>query len=317
MYIGFFKQIQSQEYSLQITRGAYACVGSCMDELRTQLGAIFISKVIVANVKDIGIPYLFYSLERLAEFRKLEAAKEASKATMETKIQTNESNNEIDELQIRQLSPAEEQMRLDEYNILLGPFRDYGDLVIIYGYTVLFVAAFPLAPLMALVNSYVQIRADAWRISLSCRRPWPSNAEDIGTWSDIIELMSYLAVIINSIIIIYTGTFLDDFTIVSRLLIFLGLYHSLLIAKYLLAFIIDDTPPDVKIQLDRQHFIEDKLIHLIQDDVIEVEDDVSSRQATHEIPDVTLYDFDDDTIYLDYPGYGARYKKNTQEVSSN
>ncbi|KAJ8600213.1 hypothetical protein CTAYLR_001924 [Chrysophaeum taylorii] len=305
-------------------RAYYACIESCMDELQTQLGSIFISKVILANVKDILLPYSKWSVKRLQQMRQKEleaisteqdemaATQEAAESVEQglgnqkdaSRRKGTAVSQENETTELRQLSPAEEQMQLAEYNILLGPFGDYRDLVIIYGYTVLFVAAFPLAPLMALVNSYVQIRSDAWHISVCCRRPWPSNAEDIGTWASIIELTSYFAVIVNSLIIVYTGTFLKEFTVADRLLIFMGLYHGLFIVKYVVAILVDDIPRDVRIQVARQEFCEAKLIKMQQDDVIEVEiDEDAQRQSNQRIPDVTIHDKDDDVVYLDYPGY--------------
>ena len=60
IYIAFFKQIQANTPVLQpggtALPGNYSCAGSCMEELRNQLAAIFLSKVIIANVKDIAMP---------------------------------------------------------------------------------------------------------------------------------------------------------------------------------------------------------------------------------------------------------------------
>ena len=39
-----------------------------------------------------------------------------------------------------------------------------GEMVIQFGYCTLFVAAFPLAPLMAFVNNAIEIRVDAWKL---------------------------------------------------------------------------------------------------------------------------------------------------------
>ena len=81
--------------------------------------------------------------------------------------------------------------------------------MLIYGYTVLFVAALPLAPLLALINAYAQIRVDAWNISVALRPPLALERwRTTGSWADIIELLSYIAVFTNSIIITYTGEFL-------------------------------------------------------------------------------------------------------------
>ena len=50
---------------------------------------------------------------------------------------------EEEEVVSRDISPAERELELDEYHHMLGTFGDYRDLVLIYGYTVLFVAALP------------------------------------------------------------------------------------------------------------------------------------------------------------------------------
>merc|ERR1712196_129498 len=195
---------------------------------------------------------------------------------------------EEEEVVSRDISPAERELELDEYHHMLGTFGDYRDLVLIYGYTVLFVAALPLAPMLALINAYAQIRVDAWNISVVSRRPWPQNAEDIGSWADIIELLSYIAVFTNSIIITYTGEFLTHWNNASRIITFAFLYHGKFVAK--------------------------KLIFCAADDQIEVPNaDADDGDA----PDVTIFDKDDSVVYLDYPGYENYGKERKQEISDS
>lgn len=55
-------------------------------------------------------------------------------------------------------------------------------LVLQYGFVTLFVAAFPLAPLFALLNNIAEIRLDAYKMVTQARRPLAERVEDIGAW---------------------------------------------------------------------------------------------------------------------------------------
>lgn len=56
--------------------------------------------------------------------------------------------------------------------------------VIQYGFTTIFVAAFPLAPLLALISNLVEIRLDAIKMVRLQRRLVPRKAKDIGQGPD-------------------------------------------------------------------------------------------------------------------------------------
>lgn len=56
--------------------------------------------------------------------------------------------------------------------------------VIQYGFTTIFVAAFPLAPLLALFSNLVEIRLDAIKMVQLQRRLVPRKAKDIGVGSN-------------------------------------------------------------------------------------------------------------------------------------
>lgn len=57
------------------------------------------------------------------------------------------------------------------------------DAVIQFGFVTLFVAAFPLAPLFALFNNIVELRADANKFVTQYRRPVAYRAKNIGNHS--------------------------------------------------------------------------------------------------------------------------------------
>merc|ERR1719231_968107 len=84
-----------------------------------------------------------------------------------------------------------------------GLFRDYAEMVQQFGFATLFVTCFPLAPVLALANNYLEIRIDGFKLCKGTRRPQPKGAEDIGTWFNIMEVMSTAAVVTNCMIICF------------------------------------------------------------------------------------------------------------------
>jgi anoctamin-7 len=59
------------------------------------------------------------------------------------------------------------------------------------------VAAFPLAPLFALLNNWVEIRLDAHKFVCETRRIVAERAENIGIWFKILDMLARMAVISN------------------------------------------------------------------------------------------------------------------------
>lgn len=66
-----------------------------------------------------------------------------------------------------------------------------------FGFITIFVAAFPLAPLFALLNNWMEIRLDAHKFVCETRRPVAERAQDIGVWFTILDALAQLAVISN------------------------------------------------------------------------------------------------------------------------
>ena len=69
--------------------------------------------------------------------------------------------------------------------------------VIQYGFITIFVAAFPLAPLFALLNNIIEIRLDAYKFVTQYRRPMAARAQDIGVWYSILLGISRIAILTN------------------------------------------------------------------------------------------------------------------------
>ena len=72
----------------------------------------------------------------------------------------------------------------------------------------MFVAAFPLAPLFALINNILELRIDAINFVINFRRPVAERAQGIGVWFGILRTMSWFAVVVNSFVIAFTSEFI-------------------------------------------------------------------------------------------------------------
>uniref|UniRef100_A0A8C7MCC6 Anoctamin n=1 Tax=Oncorhynchus kisutch TaxID=8019 RepID=A0A8C7MCC6_ONCKI len=156
----------------------------CLIDLCLQMGVIMVLKQIWNNFMELGYPYgpSNYSLSL-----------SRSLALPQWDIDWN-------------LQPMNAHGLVDEYL----------EMVLQFGFTTIFVAAFPLAPLLALLNNIIEIRLDAYKFVTQWRRPMPARATDIGIWYGILEGIGVLAVITNAFVIAITSDYIPRFVYVFR-----------------------------------------------------------------------------------------------------
>jgi len=164
----------------------------CMLELTIQLAIIMVGKQVFGNFVEVILPWLKQKLGKT--FRRWRMAALNSKvgdaeAEEEKPIATNWERQFL-------LLPYESQ------------FHEYLEMVIQFGFVTLFVAAFPLAPLCALLNNMVELRLDAGKLIHSIRRPFAERCEDIGVWEQILTIISYCAVVTNAFVIAIPSSFI-------------------------------------------------------------------------------------------------------------
>uniref|UniRef100_A0A665X1E0 Anoctamin n=1 Tax=Echeneis naucrates TaxID=173247 RepID=A0A665X1E0_ECHNA len=150
--------------------------GGCLFELTTQLAIIMGGKAIWNNIQEVLLPWVKNLISR-----------HCTRVGSEKVIPRWEQDY--------QLQPVSK----------LGLFYEYLEMVIQFGFVTLFVASFPLAPVLALVNNLFEIRVDAWKITTQFRRVMPEKAQDIGAWQPILQGVAILAVATNAMIIAFTS----------------------------------------------------------------------------------------------------------------
>lgn len=214
------------------------CYPSCMLELQASLGTIFLTRLATGNFLKLFLPWL------------------------DSKMRT---NSETKGTSGRALSEVEKMfLQAPYYN--LDTFNCYADMMIQFGYATLFVTGYPLSAVMALINNYISLRIEAWKLTQLCRRPEPLGAEDLGTWAGILELLMFAAVGTNCAMVIFTSASTINLTWSSRTWIFILMISIFYSFKLLIAFNTANVSDEVVIQLGRQDFIVGKLFENIADD---------------------------------------------------
>lgn len=114
--------------------------------------------------------------------------------------------------------------------------------VIQFGFITLFVASFPLAPLLALFNNILEIRVDAWKFTTQFRRPVASKARNIGAWQEILNAVAILSVVTNVNLsnFIHVPTFVFFYTFEG--LVIKDISCSLFLQAFIIAFTSDMIP---------------------------------------------------------------------------
>ncbi|MEQ2286651.1 Anoctamin-3, partial [Ameca splendens] len=162
----------------------------CLIDLCLQMGVIMFFKQIWNNFMELGYPLLQNWWSR----RKMKKGGSGGQ-NVENKTQLPQWDKDWN------LQPMNAHGLVDEYL----------EMVLQFGFTTIFVAAFPLAPLLALLNNIIEIRLDAYKFVTQWRRPMPARATDIGIWHGILEGIGVLAVITNAFVIAITSDYIPRF----------------------------------------------------------------------------------------------------------
>lgn len=136
-----------------------------------------------------------------------------------------------------------------------GPFDDYAEIVLQMGLVSMFSLGFYVLPLFAMIETLVQIRTDAYKLCAMTRRPDPSPAETVGSWSDLMDTMGTLAVLSNAGIICFTTRSFQAYSFNEKLLIFFVLEQIMLLCKVVAQLCVAKTPLDLYETLKRQQVV--------------------------------------------------------------
>ncbi|NXD28155.1 ANO9 protein, partial [Spelaeornis formosus] len=162
----------------------------CITDLFIQMAIIMLLKQTISNIMEYLIPWISHQLRKKKKSpkrRMMLGEEEEAEDPCKTQWLNNYELNEVD---------------------VFSLFNEYLEIVIQYSFTTIFVAAFPLAPLLALINNVIEIHMDAIKMVRLRRRMVPRKAKDIGIWLQVLEAIGILAVIGNGLVIAITSDFI-------------------------------------------------------------------------------------------------------------
>lgn len=228
------------------------CVaGDCLAELRLQLATIFITSIIVNNSLEVFVPMIKTKLADRANRQEVAGAPAGAKVFAEKSI-------------------PEKEFELEPYDSTVD---DFDELVVQYGFVTLFVVAFPAAPLLALINNVFETRIDSFKVCTLTRRPEPRGCANIGTWFDILNIVSFIAVLTNVGIVCFATDLMGEWVNgdnAARAYVFIIAEHLILLLKFAIAYFVPDEPQDYVNHVMRQEYLVNVLIGGLEEEPEEV-----------------------------------------------
>ena len=170
--------------------------GGCLMELTIQLAVIMIGNQAINGTIEMVIPLLlkiYNSLKVKAGFKSADLDHEVIACSQWTEDFT--------------LNSLEDR----------GLYVEYLEMVLQYGFVTIFVAAFPLAPLFALINNVLEMRLDAKKFVMYYRRPVPYRVKDIGIWMHVMNIVGRISVASNAVIIAFSSNFIPKLVYTMKL----------------------------------------------------------------------------------------------------
>eukprot|EP00736_Rhodelphis_marinus_P004909 Rmarinus@m.27980 len=248
------------------------CEPDCLSELYTQLFGLLVLRQVYMQAKEVLMPKIQYWVQVKYEDYKVRRSGGAAKRNqvspwknkalknMKTRVppggrtkmalsagldgEEAEGGNELPE--------EESEAKLNTFEDL---FDDYNEMAIQFGYVTLFSCVFPLAPVASLINNLIEMRTDAWKLVEMMQRPMHRPCQNIGHWLTVLQVVSYVAVFNNMLIIGTVGSALDNFSDQMKIFLCVLYEHAVFLLVYIVAQAIPDVPAWIMVENSRQEWI--------------------------------------------------------------
>ncbi|KAG0353331.1 Anoctamin-5 [Podila minutissima] len=204
---------------------------ACITELTVQLAVVFIGKQFLNGLFEMVFPWIERTWNR-------------------KQILTDQALKSREYLERRKRTRAPQWVKDDD----LPSYQ--GRILKCYRKTV--------APAFAMINNWIDIRMEAYRLLTQYQRPIAFRAQDIGMWEKIMEFVSFTSVITNAAIIAFSSLWIkqnlfttylhaksDGELLAARLGFILVFEHVVFLFKIILRASIPSVPLTIKLAVQR------------------------------------------------------------------
>eukprot|EP01134_Creolimax_fragrantissima_P008178 CFRG8178T1 len=247
-----------------------------MTMLKSNLRALFLADTLRRVVTELCLPYVRqrYTMYKIKKRKgELAQAVDNHASPSADKLAHEGVSEGVEELEW----PSDARIAKAFVSGKRQDFDDYIELVVQFGYIVLFAGAFPMASFFGLIGNFIEVRSDLSKHLHVTRREPSLYANNIGPWLPVLKIISDFSVLTNAVIFGYTSTQIDNVLFVgvvegpvesysssdritdvglgTRLAIILVLEHLLFIGKRIIETTISSVEVGVKRTYLRRDYI--------------------------------------------------------------
>lgn len=172
------------------------------DRLRKQVIYFTVTAQVVGLGMETVVPYLKQRFARqYKEYKKKKNGRTDTGLERETKRPRKHSySDHRDEVEF--LTRVRKEADRDDYHVT----EDLREMCIQFGYLALFSPVWPLVPVSFLINNWVELRSDFFKIIIDCKRPTPVRVDTIGPWLDTLGFLSWVGSITSAALVYMFNT---------------------------------------------------------------------------------------------------------------
>jgi hypothetical protein len=142
----------------------------------------------------------------------------------------------------------------DELNV----DEELDEVALQMGYNVLFLIAFPIAPVLSLVNNVIEVSIDADKLG-QVSIPFPAQADGVGAILHVFDVLGFVATLVNAALVSYDPEIwlfdIETEDLERQTFLFFALSIFALVIQIVLFFYLHDVPKSVLVQRERGRYL--------------------------------------------------------------